>query len=79
MDPIKINCQIEAQRCDIEAMETECSDHKGPCFELIQERITIAKICKTVDGIYVIIGHSELTRDDIDAIGEQIDTELSSF
>jgi hypothetical protein len=60
-------------------MEIECPGHKGPCFGLIQESITIGKICKTVEGTYTIIGHTELSRDDIDAIGEQIDTELSSF
>ena len=79
MDPIKINCGLGSQQCDIEANEIECSGHKGPCFELVQDSIVLGKICKTVDGIYIVIGHSDLTRDDIDAIGEQIDAELSSF
>lgn len=79
MDPIKINCQVGLQQCDIEAIEIECSEHKGPCFELVQDNTVLGKICKTVEGIYIVIGQSDLTRDDIDAIGEQIDAELSSF
>jgi hypothetical protein len=79
MDPIKINCQVGAQRCDIEARELNVPVIKDPCFELIKDNAMIGRICKTVDGIYTIIGHTELSRDDIDAIGEQIDAELSSF
>jgi len=79
MDPIKINCQVGSQQCDMEAREIACAEHKGPCFELVQDSIVLGTICKTVEGVYIIVGHSGLTRDDIDGIGEQIDAELSSF
>ncbi|WP_413671073.1 hypothetical protein ACEN9X_14740 [Mucilaginibacter sp. Mucisp86] len=79
MDTIRINCIIGTQYCDIDANEMECAGHKGPCFELVQDSVVLGTICKTVEGVYIIIGHTELSRDDIDAIGEQIDAELSSF
>ncbi|SEO08758.1 hypothetical protein SAMN05192574_105255 [Mucilaginibacter gossypiicola] len=79
MDTIRINCIIGSTHCDIVASETELPEHKGPCFELRGDNLSTLTICKTVEGNYIHIGQTELTQDDIDAIGEQIDGELSSF
>lgn len=73
MDPIKINCNIGSRQCDIYANEIECSGHNGPCFELLRDSVVLGRICKTVNGMYIHIGHSDLTQDDLDAVGEQID------
>lgn len=79
MYTIRINCIIGTQHCDIDADEIECGGHKGPCFELVQDSVVLGTICKTGGGVYKFIGRTELSRDDVDVIGEKIDAELSSF
>jgi len=76
MDPIKINCQVSSQQCDMEAREIACAEHKGACFALVQDSIVLGTICKTIEGAYIIVGQSGLNRDDTDGIGEQIDAEF---
>ncbi|WP_426587981.1 hypothetical protein [Mucilaginibacter sp. R-33] len=78
MGPLQISYVIGDKHCDMEAIETECAGHAGPCFLLKQDNDIIGTICKTVGG-YIHVGDTGLGLDDISGTGEQIDAGLSSF
>ncbi len=76
MDILIIRCRIADEVCDIMARPTLLSEYPGQiCYQLSKDNELIGYVCQDKQGKFKGAGSYNLTPDDIDAVGEQIEAQ----
>jgi hypothetical protein len=75
---IQIKCNIANEASNIEAQFNHDYNTAGAHYILLKNGETIGSICRYPDGHYYSTGVTNLSQEDIDAIGDQIDLKTDS-